>query len=184
MKYLITKNACPKKCFQKKMFCNSSHLGLEPCSHVLPDLLLEANSHLLSTIHNHHGVWRKQKRRCETPVGVVWCSCWYVICVLCVICVTLIAFVVFFVVPESLAKVLAFCFWIFPTFLKALKRFPKLFSEIRVFGRRPICWTSKEKGHHLHDHQDQTRWTSKVPQFQNVLPRKLEEISTKCLEMA
>ena len=125
-------NAFPQKAFSNKMSCNS-HLGLEPCSHVLPDLLLEAISDLLSTIHNHHDVW-KQKRRCETPVGVVWCSCWYVICVLCVICVTLIAFVVFFVVPESLAKVLAFCFWIFPTFLKALKRFPKLFSEIRVLA--------------------------------------------------
>ncbi len=85
-----------------------------------------------------------------------------------------------------------FCFRLFPKhpqtsntwfstcLFEGFEAFSKVVLGDQGLGRRPICWTSEEKGHHLHDHQDQTWWASKVPQFQNVLPRNcLKKCSVK-----
>lgn len=81
----------------RRIHVTATHLGLEPCSHVLPDLLLEARNFLLSKCHI-----------CQTD-----CQTWSVLAI-------------------RWKNFLSFVF--FPTFLKALKRFPKLFSEIRVLA--------------------------------------------------
>ena len=108
------------------------------------------------------------------------------VCYLCSLCYLCYVDCVcrFLCCPRKSCKSVSILLLNFPHLFEGFEAFSKVVLRDQGLGRRPICWTSKEKGHHLHDHQDQTRWTSKVPQFQNVLPRKLEEISTKCLEMA